>query len=122
MNHFQERRSAFGLADKTALVTGGASGIGAAVAQELSEAGADVIVADINLNAAEALAVSLPRAISVEMDVTSAESISRVVGRLNKLDILINNAGIGVGWRYSPHRIRRFFASHARQCRLCFFW
>jgi NAD(P)-dependent dehydrogenase (short-subunit alcohol dehydrogenase family) len=96
LNPFLEPPPPFGLKGKTALVTGGASGIGAAVAHELTKAGADLIVADVNVNAAEALASTLPGATSVEMDVTSSESVCRVIGGLKKLDILINNAGIGL--------------------------
>ncbi len=67
---------------KIALVTGGASGIGAATCRELARAGATVIVADLNLPAAEALAKELAdqtmRARAAEMDVTSAASIADV--------------------------------------------
>ena len=52
---------AFRLDGKVALVTGGASGIGEATCKELARAGASVIVADINLEAAQALAASLSK-------------------------------------------------------------
>jgi 2-keto-3-deoxy-L-fuconate dehydrogenase len=85
---------AFRLDGKTALVTGGASGIGEATCKELARAGASVIVADINLEPAQALAESLPNASAVRMDVTERESIDAVASQLDRLDILVNNAGI----------------------------
>jgi 2-keto-3-deoxy-L-fuconate dehydrogenase len=85
---------AFRLDGKVALVTGGASGIGEATCRELARAGASVIVADINLEAAHALAENLPNAKAARMDVTSVESIDAVAAQLDRLDILVNNAGI----------------------------
>jgi NAD(P)-dependent dehydrogenase (short-subunit alcohol dehydrogenase family) len=78
-----------------ALVTGAASGIGAATARELASAGASVLVADINVTAAEAFAATLSGAKPLHLDVTSRESIAAAVSRLTRLDILVNNAGIG---------------------------
>ena len=85
---------AFRLDGKIALVTGGASGIGEATCKELTRAGASVIVADINLETAEALAASLPNAKAARMDVTNRESFDAVAAQLDRLDILVNNAGI----------------------------
>lgn len=87
--------NAFRLDGLTALVTGGASGIGEATVRELVRAGAFVWIADINLAAAETLASSLGNASAVRMDVTSAESIDLAAQKLSGLDILVNNAGIG---------------------------
>jgi 2-keto-3-deoxy-L-fuconate dehydrogenase len=84
----------FRLDGKVALVTGGASGIGEATCKELARAGASVVVADINLAAAQALAATLPNAKAMHMDVTSRESIEAVAAQLERLDILVNNAGI----------------------------
>ena len=53
-----------------------------------------MIVADINLEAAEKLAATLPNAKAVRMDVTNVESIDAVTAQLERLDILVNNAGI----------------------------
>ena len=53
---------AFHLENKIAMITGGASGIGAATSRELARAGAHVIIADLNLAAAESLAAELPNA------------------------------------------------------------
>jgi 2-keto-3-deoxy-L-fuconate dehydrogenase len=85
---------AFRLDGKHALVTGGASGIGEATCKELARAGASVIVADLNLEKAQALAASLPNAKAAHMDVTKSDSIEKVATQLERLDILVNNAGI----------------------------
>ncbi|HTJ31372.1 MAG TPA: SDR family oxidoreductase, partial [Acidobacteriaceae bacterium] len=87
--------NAFRLDNLTALVTGGASGIGAATVRELARAGAHVWIADLNLEAAATLAATLPNATATRMDVTSSTSIDETVARLPGLDILVNNAGIG---------------------------
>ncbi|MDQ2835346.1 MAG: SDR family oxidoreductase [Acidobacteriota bacterium] len=81
---------------KVALVTGGGSGIGAAVAHELARAGARIVVADINIRSANEVASQLGDASAVQMDVTDRTSILRVIEALPSLDILINNAGIGL--------------------------
>ncbi|HEY3989743.1 MAG TPA: SDR family oxidoreductase [Acidobacteriaceae bacterium] len=86
----------FDLTGKAALITGGASGIGAATARRLTEAGASVIVADLNQDAAKALAAELPQARAVRMDVTSAASIAAGMEGTSRLDILVNCAGIGL--------------------------
>jgi 2-keto-3-deoxy-L-fuconate dehydrogenase len=87
-------KEAFRLDGKHALVTGGASGIGESTCKELARAGASVIVADINLEKARALAEALPNARAVSMDVTKFGSIEAVAAQLERLDILVNNAGI----------------------------
>ncbi|MEO6910658.1 MAG: SDR family oxidoreductase [Edaphobacter sp.] len=86
----------FRLENKIALVTGGASGIGAATARELTRAGAHVLIADLNLPAAQALAAELPNARAVAMDVTDSASIAAAFTSIPHLDILVNNAGIGL--------------------------
>lgn len=91
-----EEHGAYRLNEKTALVTGGASGIGAATCKALAEAGAHVIVADINLDAASSLASTLSHAKAVQMDVTSSASIQTAISQIKNLDILVNNAGIGL--------------------------
>src|SRR5580692_5067410 len=87
---------AFRLEKMVALITGGASGIGAATARELSRAGARVYIADLNLSAAQALAAELPNAEAIAMDVTDAASIFAAIQDIEHLDILVNNAGIGL--------------------------
>ena len=86
----------FELTGKLALITGGASGIGAATARRLTDAGASVVLADLNEAAAKTLAAELPGAKAVAMDVTSAASIAAAIQGLEQLDILVNNAGIGL--------------------------
>lgn len=85
----------FRLDGRHALVTGGASGIGAATVKELVRAGAQVWIADLNREAAEALAATLPEAQPLALDVTSPSSIEAAVAKLSRLDILVNNAGVG---------------------------
>ena len=87
--------NAFRLAGRHALVTGGASGIGASTVKELVRAGAFVWVADINVSAAEQLAASTGSARPIHLDVISPESIAAAVAQVERLDILVNNAGIG---------------------------
>lgn len=86
---------AFQLDGKAALVTGGASGIGAATCRELTRAGASVLIADLNISAAQALAAELPRSSALQMDVADIGAVQRAVTSLSRLDILVNNAGIG---------------------------
>lgn len=88
--------NAFYLENKTALITGGASGIGAATSRELSRAGARVVIADLNIAAGEALAAELGDAIAVAMDVTDTASIEKALEQTPQLDILVNCAGIGL--------------------------
>jgi NAD(P)-dependent dehydrogenase (short-subunit alcohol dehydrogenase family) len=93
---FQYMSEAFYLENKVALVTGGASGIGAATARELTRAGARVILADIHLAQAESLAGELAGSRAVAMDVTDSASIRLAFDSIPHLDILVNNAGIGL--------------------------
>jgi 2-keto-3-deoxy-L-fuconate dehydrogenase len=86
----------FHLENKIALITGGASGIGAATARELSRAGAHILIADLNLPAAQTLAAEMPHATAIAMDVTSSASIAAAFANISRLDILVNNAGIGL--------------------------
>jgi NAD(P)-dependent dehydrogenase (short-subunit alcohol dehydrogenase family) len=81
---------------KVALVTGGASGIGAATSRELTRAGASVWIADLNFEAALGLAGELHGARAIRMDVTDAASIGAALDQIQTLDILVNNAGIGL--------------------------
>jgi len=85
----------FSLEGRSALVTGGASGIGEATVKELVRAGAFVWIADINTYAAEELSKSLGSSQALHLDVTNPESIASAVAQIGSLDILVNNAGIG---------------------------
>ena len=78
---------------RTALVTGAGSGIGAAVARRLAAAGAHVILADLSLDAVEALARKLgPEARALQLDVRDEEQVAPAT---TGLDVLVNVAGIG---------------------------
>ena len=84
---------------KVALVTGGGSGLGAADCELLASEGATVIVSDINLGAAEAVAHRIGgAAVALAHDVASEDSWATVIGeigrRFARLDILVNNAGV----------------------------
>jgi NAD(P)-dependent dehydrogenase (short-subunit alcohol dehydrogenase family) len=89
--------------NRTAIVTGGANGIGRAVALRLVSEGARVIVADIDVaGGRETAALCRPRggAIAMRLDVRSARSVATIVERagrrFGRLDMLVNNAGIEV--------------------------
>lgn len=100
----------FDLTGQTAIVTGGASGIGAAIAKRLATAGATVAIADIDAAQAEAAASAIPGAFAVQMDVTDLGSVTAavetVLARTGRVHILVNNAGIGGKaaplWEQSP--------------------
>ncbi len=79
-----------------ALVTGGASGIGEATCRVLAEAGARVIVADIDGERARTLADRLSHASVQVVDITNKADVDAVLGVISSLDILVNNAGIGL--------------------------
>ncbi|WP_343993540.1 SDR family NAD(P)-dependent oxidoreductase [Nocardioides dubius] len=81
----------------SAIVTGGASGIGAAAARQLAAKGARVVVADLNAEKGEALAAEIG-GVFVKVDVTSTEQIQAAVEKaveLAPLRALVNSAGIG---------------------------
>lgn len=87
--------------DKVAIVTGGASGFGSAIARRLSQAGAAVMVADLNAEGAQRMADELIatgcRAAAVGCDVSREADYRRMVDvtvqQLGRLDIVVNNAG-----------------------------
>jgi NAD(P)-dependent dehydrogenase (short-subunit alcohol dehydrogenase family) len=85
---------------KSVLITGGASGLGAACAQTLSQAGANVVIADLNSDAGEALASQLGQSAQfVKTNVTEEDSVQAAVQAaveaFGGLHVLINCAGIG---------------------------
>ena len=88
----------FPLAGKTALVTGAASGIGAAIADAFAEKGVRVAVVDLNEAAAKAKAASLKAAEAFACDVSDPAQVeataAAVAGAFGRIDILVNSAGI----------------------------
>lgn len=87
------------LTGQTALVTGAGTGIGEAIARELAQAGARVAIADIDYDAASAVAGKIGGgAFAVKLDVTDPAQVSKAVAAVKdtagSLEILVNNAGI----------------------------
>lgn len=84
----------FNLTDRVAIVTGGARGIGRAIAMGLAEAGARVVVNDLSLSGTD-----LGESIAVEADVADLSQHERIIATareaFGRIDILVNNAGIG---------------------------
>ncbi len=91
------------LATRVAFVTGGGSGIGKAIAQRLAAEGACVVVADLDLAAAEAVAKEIgssDAAVAVGADVSSAEAVEEAfrtaVLAFGGVDLMVNNAGLSI--------------------------
>jgi len=100
------------LENKIAIVTGGAAGIGRSIALAFADEGADVAIADIQMEKAEAVAREIQdrgrRAVTIQCDVGSSEQVDnmvvQVVEELGGLHILVNNAAIilqGLFWKVS---------------------
>ena len=97
------------LLDRTAIVTGAAQGIGRGIASRLAGEGANVVVADVQAEAAEATAAELDdevaaadaSVVAVDCDVSSIEDARRLtettLERFGAVDVLVNNAGVGGG-------------------------
>jgi len=81
------------LEGRKALVTGGASGIGAATARRLAAEGAQVVIGDLNLDEASSVAAEIS-ATAAPLDVTKPESAVALVGEHGPFAVLVNNAGI----------------------------
>lgn len=88
----------FDLTGQTAIVTGGASGIGLAIVKRLAGAGATVAIADTNLAAAEEASKQVPGSFAVAVDVANWDSVTAawqaVIARTGRIHILVNNAGV----------------------------
>jgi NAD(P)-dependent dehydrogenase (short-subunit alcohol dehydrogenase family) len=105
--------------NQVAIVTGGASGIGRALCEELAHRGAMAVVADIDGEGARAVASAIAakggRATAAPLDVARAEEVERLVDETvrahGRLDYMFNNAGIGVGGE-----VRELTLDHWRKC------
>jgi 2-keto-3-deoxy-L-fuconate dehydrogenase len=92
----------FRLDEKVALVTGAGSGIGEAIARVFARQGAQVVVGDVQREAAEQVAQSIiadgGTALALAFDVSDEEQVqatmSKIAGELGRLNILVNNAGV----------------------------
>jgi len=90
------------LQDKVAIITGAASGIGKAIAATFAREGARVVIADLNLDAAQAAAEELQQAggsaLPVGMDVADEQAVEAgvqaVIDAYGQVDVLVSNAGI----------------------------
>lgn len=128
------------LAGRAALVTGGGSGIGAAVARRLAAEGASVVVMGRRMEPLEEVAASMPRGRAVAGDVTSEPAVARAVEAAVELGgglhVVVNNAGVGgtgsleeiplERWRAvldvdltGPLLVMRAAAPHLRRARGC---
>ncbi len=86
------------LSGKRALVTGGARGLGRACALRLAEAGASIVVVDIDLEGAQETAAACPEGVAFQCDLSDPDAIltmaAEVEAQVGDMDVLINNAGI----------------------------
>lgn len=138
MQAFQHKsfNELFDLSGKTAIVTGGANGIGKATALRLAQAGANIVIADLKLEDANAAAQEIEsygvKALAVECNILKDDDlvamVDKVVAAFGTINILINNAGGGGGGRENPSKIsvddiRRDFELNVfsgwRLCQLC---
>ena len=99
MGHLEEM---FGLAGKKAFVTGGAQGIGKALAVHMAKCGMDVAIVDVKKEKAEAVAHEIEnlgvKALVIQADVTSEADVEKmmatVMAEFQRIDVALNNAGI----------------------------
>ncbi len=81
------------LSGKTALVTGGGSGVGAVIARELAQAGASVVICGRNLERLQTVADEHEAISAIACDITSEEEVCNMFARTDPLDITVANAG-----------------------------
>ncbi len=100
--------------EATAVITGGASGIGRALAEELARRGGEVVLADLQIELAEEVAATIRaaggQARAFKLDVTDFAAIEsllhQTVARTGRLDYMFNNAGIAIVGPVSRHSIK----------------
>lgn len=84
--------------EKIVVVTGGAGGIGSAIAQRFASEGAKIVVTDVNADAASEIAAELQGAIAIGADIGTKAGclglIEEILSRFGRIDVLCNNAGI----------------------------
>jgi 3-oxoacyl-[acyl-carrier protein] reductase len=109
------------LADRIAIVTGAAQGLGLAIAGRYAEEGATVVLADVDGDAAERAAATLPdvRGEAIGCDVSDEAAVQRLfddtIARHGRVDVLVNNAGItrdGMAHRMSLDQFRQVIDVH----------
>jgi NAD(P)-dependent dehydrogenase (short-subunit alcohol dehydrogenase family) len=92
----------FSLRDKVSIMTGGARGLGKAMAQSLAQAGSDIVIVDLDLDAAQQTADLLAsegrRTLALRVDVTDPADVDKmtdeILRKFGRIDVLFNNAGI----------------------------
>ena len=92
----------FSLKDKVSIMTGGARGLGKAMAESLAQAGSNIVIIDLDLESAQLTADGLAsegvRTLALKGDVTNAGDVDRMVNEVlsqfGQIDVLFNNAGI----------------------------
>jgi acetoin reductase-like protein len=113
------------LEGKVAIVTGGASGMGRAIALGYASEGANVVIADVDEAGATSVAAEVaelgPKGLGVAFDVRDPEGsrslVARTVDTFGSLDILVNNAGVGLikeFWTTTPEEWDRIFDVNVR--------
>jgi 2-keto-3-deoxy-L-fuconate dehydrogenase len=80
---------------KTAVITGGVSGIGRAIVERFAAAGAAVVVFDVDAAGADAMSKTLPNVVAGVVDVGDFAAMEAAFALLKRVDILVNNSGIG---------------------------
>ena len=112
---------------RTAVVTGGAKGIGLGIAQQLADAGAAVAVWDMNTDCLRKSAAGQAFEAILSVDVTEAADVEQAVqntlAQLGAIDILVNNAGVSgptlPTWEYPLHEWERVIATDLTSVYLC---
>ena len=115
------------LKNRVAIITGGASGLGLAIAERMAQSGAHCVIWDLNAAALRALPKTLEGAATFEVDVSNLEAVEEATEKILKIhpsiDILINNAGITGAtakvWDYPVDEWGRVFGVNVNGCFYC---